>query len=110
MQRALPSELLEPLLADAFSMCLRDLLKSKREQADYDRLYDQAHALSRITIVNQAYSEDWRDPNGVHASVAATNLLGMVGRLRDNFHIDREAMLTEISMQAGIRLGSTNHA
>lgn len=88
----MPSEMIEPLLAQTFSLALHKLVHSKRTDADLDRFVAHVEALNMLTTCNRA--RDYRDPSGVHASLAANNLLGMVEQFRRLPPDERDAMLT----------------
>jgi hypothetical protein len=89
----LPSELLEPALAGAFSLALRELLRSELTDSDVLALVWQTRALSRVAICARATDGG---PNGAHASIATGNLLAMVQRLPDMEPAERREMLERL--------------
>lgn len=76
---AIPSELLEPVLAEVFDWYLREAVTSGGSDESTNALLAAAKVINRLTIVNRG--EDGRSPAGVHASMAAMNEL----RLAESF-------------------------
>lgn len=93
----LPSELLEPALAGAFSLCLRQLLRSDRSPESFAILAEQTRAIMRVAICARATDGS---PNGAHANIAAGNLLSLVERLRDGSPELRASILATLAAHA----------
>lgn len=93
---ALPSELLEPLLADACSIAIHRLLRSTGEDADLDRFVAEIKGIDSVAMANRGYATRWDDPTGVHASVAASNMWGMAMGLREKSRPERDAFLAKL--------------
>lgn len=92
---ALPSELIEPLLADLFSWYLRDYAKSAQEDTDGARLRDAVTVINRITILNHSDGV-----NGVHASIASLNLQMMTDKLLRMDDSERHEFLRQLVDEA----------